>query len=178
MSSIFARVQWVGHANLLWELHKQEVSKLNDSRRERERQHARSLANLKERLEEERERTRAAVVEEREASKAQLRAAQEVSGEKLIHTESNTVERHFICPSLFPLKLEPPPFCSRVERYGVGGRAAHVRRHWLLDTKQHGREWAPDSVSTMIALRVTIDPVCDRYALIAGAGAVGKGAPG
>lgn len=73
-------MQWVGHANLLWELHKQEVSKLNDSRRERERQHARSVANLKERLEEERERTRAAVVEEREASKAQLRAAQEVSG--------------------------------------------------------------------------------------------------
>ncbi|CAN0324618.1 unnamed protein product [Ectocarpus sp. 12 AP-2014] len=69
--------EWVGHANLLWELHKQEVSKLNDSRRERERQHARSLANLKERLEEERERTRAAVVDEREASKAQLRAAQE-----------------------------------------------------------------------------------------------------
>ncbi|CAM9202174.1 unnamed protein product [Ectocarpus fasciculatus] len=69
--------EWVAHASLLWELHKQEVSKLNDSRRERERQHARSLASLKEQLEEERERTRAAVVEEREASKAQLRAAQE-----------------------------------------------------------------------------------------------------
>lgn len=92
-------VQWVAHASLLWELHKQEVSKLNDSRRERERQHARSLASLKEQLEEERERTRAAVVEEREASKAQLRAAQEVSGVKVMRTDSNEADRNFLCPS-------------------------------------------------------------------------------
>eukprot|EP00752_Nemacystus_decipiens_P009795 g8744.t2 len=69
-------VKWIGHANLLWELHKQEVSKFNDSKRTRERQHARSLANLKKELEDEREHVYAAVSEERDASVAQLRDAQ------------------------------------------------------------------------------------------------------
>lgn len=70
--------QWIGHVNLLRELYKQELAKSNDSRRAREKQHARSLANLKKELEEERERMYAEVSEERDASVAQLRAAQEV----------------------------------------------------------------------------------------------------
>lgn len=70
--------KWIGHANLLWELHKQEVAKFNDSKRAGEKQHARSLARLKKELEEERERIYAAVSDERDASVAQLREAQEV----------------------------------------------------------------------------------------------------
>lgn len=63
--------QWVGYAGLLWELHKQELAKLNHSRRAREK-------SLKKELEEERERVYAAVSEERDASVAQRQAAQEV----------------------------------------------------------------------------------------------------
>lgn len=70
--------QWIAHANLLRELREQELAKSNDSRRTQEKQHARSLAHLKQELEEERERVYAAVSEERDASLAQLRAAQEV----------------------------------------------------------------------------------------------------
>eukprot|EP00903_Cladosiphon_okamuranus_P013359 g12451.t1 len=69
--------EWIGHANLLWELHKQGSTKFNESRRAREKQHARSMANLKKELEDERERIYAAVSEERNASVAQLRVAQE-----------------------------------------------------------------------------------------------------
>lgn len=74
----FPSVKWIGHANLLWELHKQELAKFGDSKRAGEKQHARSLARLKKELEEERERVYAAVSEERDASMAQLRAAQGV----------------------------------------------------------------------------------------------------
>jgi len=46
----------VRHANLLWELHKQELQKVEEARRAREKQHARSLASLTKHLEDERER--------------------------------------------------------------------------------------------------------------------------
>ncbi|CAM9284213.1 unnamed protein product [Pylaiella littoralis] len=69
--------EWIAYAQLLRELQKQERSKASDGRREREKQHARSLANLTKHLEEERERVYAAVAEERDASMAQVRVAQE-----------------------------------------------------------------------------------------------------
>ncbi|CAM9356647.1 unnamed protein product, partial [Scytosiphon promiscuus] len=69
--------EWIDHAKLLKELHKQELSKLSEARREKETQRARSQANLKQQLQEERERTCAAVAEERKASTARLRAAEE-----------------------------------------------------------------------------------------------------
>lgn len=71
-------IQWAGHAGLLWELHEQELSKLNDDRREKNRQHARALAALTKQLGEEREHGGAAAAQERDAAAAQLRAAQEV----------------------------------------------------------------------------------------------------
>lgn len=70
--------QWAGHAGLLWELHEQELSRLNDDRREKNRQHARALAVLTRQLGEERELGGAAAAQERDAAAAQLRAAQEV----------------------------------------------------------------------------------------------------
>lgn len=73
-----AVVQWAGHAGLLWELHEQELSRLSDDRREKNRQHARTLAVLTKQLAEEREHGGAAAAQERDAAAAQLRAAQEV----------------------------------------------------------------------------------------------------
>lgn len=67
----------MGHASLLWELHEQELSKLNNGRREKERRHAKSLALVTMQLEDERERGCAAAAQERDAAGAQLRAAQE-----------------------------------------------------------------------------------------------------
>ncbi|CAM9256624.1 unnamed protein product, partial [Laminaria digitata] len=69
--------EWAGHAGLLWELHEQELSRLNDDRREKNRQHARTVAVLTKQLGEEREHGGAAAAQERDAAAAQLRAAQE-----------------------------------------------------------------------------------------------------
>lgn len=55
------------------------MSKLNDGRREKERQHARSVALMTKQLGEERERVCGIAAQEREAAAAQLRAAQEAS---------------------------------------------------------------------------------------------------
>ncbi len=52
---------------------------MDEARRLREKQHARSLASMTKQLEDERERVFTVVDEEREASAAQIRAAQEVT---------------------------------------------------------------------------------------------------
>lgn len=121
-------VQWIGHANLLWELHKQELAKFNDSRRAREKQHARSLANMKKEIEDERERVYAAVSDERDASVAQLRMAQEASRcQGALATSVVSVERSVRpppCPSprcLFLLSLR-----GLVETKTFGARSLHV----------------------------------------------------
>lgn len=72
-------LQWAEHANLLWDLHEQELSKVNDFCREKNKQHGRSQTLLKKKLAEERERGCLATVQERDAAAAQLRAAQEAS---------------------------------------------------------------------------------------------------
>lgn len=77
-TNILVAVQWAGHAGLLWELHEQELSRLNDDRREKNIQHARTVAVLTKQLGEEREHGGAAAAQERDAAAAQLRAAQEV----------------------------------------------------------------------------------------------------
>lgn len=73
-------VQWAGHAGRLWELHEQELSRLNNDRREKNRQQARTLALLTKQLGEERARSGAAAAQERDSAAVQLRAAQEASG--------------------------------------------------------------------------------------------------
>lgn len=71
--------KWVTHASLIWELHERELSKLADDRREGEKRHARSLAQLTKQLTEDQERVCTAATNEREAAAVQLRAAQEVN---------------------------------------------------------------------------------------------------
>lgn len=99
--------QWAGHASLLWELHEQELSKLTNNRREKERQQAHSLALLTKQLSEERERGSAAASQEREAATAQLRAAQEVSRttnlKPLLRLKSHS---HCLAPHVLVSKIQ------------------------------------------------------------------------